>query len=185
MFEAGMMPGIAYYLSRWYRRSELAFRLSLYIVMAPLAGAFGGLLASGILKLHHFGGLHTWRMIFAIEGIITCGLSLIAFLTLTDRPETARWLTQEEKDMAIARVKSERVATTEVLDKIDSPKVLRGIFSPVTLSTALIFLLNNVTVQGLAFFAPTIVQVGSLSYFHNCLDPQKLTCSSHADYIST
>jgi MFS family permease len=45
LFEAGMMPGIAYYLSRWYRRSELAFRLSLYIVMAPLAGAFGGLLA--------------------------------------------------------------------------------------------------------------------------------------------
>ena len=55
--EAGMLPGIAYYLSRWYRRSELAFRLSLYIVMAPLAGAFGGLLASAILKLDHFGGL--------------------------------------------------------------------------------------------------------------------------------
>jgi len=62
MFEAGMMPGIAYYLSRWYSRSELAFRLSLYIVMAPLAGAFGGLLASGILKLSHFGGLKSWRM---------------------------------------------------------------------------------------------------------------------------
>lgn len=38
IFEAPMLPGIAYYLSRWYRRSELAFRLSLYIVMAPLAG---------------------------------------------------------------------------------------------------------------------------------------------------
>jgi MFS family permease len=23
MFEAGLMPGIAYYLSRWYRRSEV------------------------------------------------------------------------------------------------------------------------------------------------------------------
>ncbi|KAE8447879.1 hypothetical protein EG329_010108 [Mollisiaceae sp. DMI_Dod_QoI] len=158
LFEAGMMPGIAYYLSRWYRRSELAFRLSLYIVMAPLAGAFGGLLASGILKLSHFGGLHTWRMIFAIEGIITCGLSLISYITLTDRPATARWLTQEEKDLAIARVKSERVATTEVLDRIDKSKILRGIFSPVTLSTAFIFLLDNVTVQGLAFFAPTIVK---------------------------
>ncbi|KAF2684084.1 MFS general substrate transporter [Lentithecium fluviatile CBS 122367] len=158
VFEAGMMPGIAYYLSRWYRRSELAFRLSLYIVMAPLAGAFGGLLASGILKLGSFGSLHSWRMIFAIEGIITCGLSIISFFTLTDRPETARWLTQEEKDLAIARVKSERVATTEVLDKIDREKTLRGIFSPVTLTTAFIFLLDNITVQGLAFFAPTIVQ---------------------------
>jgi MFS family permease len=171
MFEAGMMPGIAYYLSRWYRRSELAFRLSLYIVMAPLAGAFGGLLASGILKLSHFGGLHTWRMIFAIEGIITCCLSLLAYITLTDRPATARWLTQEEKDLAIARVKSERVATTEVLDKIDTKKVMRGIFSPVTLSTAFIFLLNNITVQGLAFFAPTIVQT---IYPHNSVIYQQL-----------
>ncbi|KAL2432200.1 putative transporter [Exophiala dermatitidis] len=158
IFEAPMLPGIAYYLSRWYRRSELAFRLSLYIVMAPLAGAFGGLLASAILKLDHFGSLHQWRMIFAVEGIITCGLAVISFFTLTDRPATARWLTQEEKDLAIARVKSERVATTEVLDKIDVPKILRGVSCPVTLATAFIFLLDNITVQGLAFFLPTIVK---------------------------
>lgn len=153
-----MLPGIAYYMSRWYRRSELVFRLSVYIVMAPLAGAFGGLLASAILKLDHFGSLDRWRMIFAIEGIITIGLSLISFLTLTDRPETARWLTQEEKDLAIARVKSERVGTTEVLDKMDRTKFWRGILSPSTLVVSFIFLLDNVTVQGLAFFAPTIVQ---------------------------
>ncbi|PGH23534.1 hypothetical protein AJ80_02488 [Polytolypa hystricis UAMH7299] len=158
IFEAGMLPGIAYYMSRWYRRSELAFRLSLYIVMAPLAGAFGGLLASAILKLPNFGGLTEWRMIFAIEGIITCGLALIGFVTLTDRPATASWLTAEEKALAIARVKSERVATTEVLDKLDKTKMMRGIFSPVTLATSFIFLLNNITVQGLAFFAPTIVR---------------------------
>ncbi|EPS26321.1 hypothetical protein PDE_01257 [Penicillium oxalicum 114-2] len=158
MFEAGLLPGIAYYMSRWYRRSELAFRLSLYIVMAPLAGAFGGLLASGILKLDHFGSLRTWRMLFAIEGLITIGIALVAFVTMTDRPETAKWLSQEEKDLAIARIKSERVGTTEILDRIDLPKTLRGIFSPVTLPTAAIFLLNNITVQGLGFFAPTIVQ---------------------------
>ncbi|KAK4919563.1 hypothetical protein LTR49_012783 [Elasticomyces elasticus] len=158
IFEAGMLPGIAYYMSRWYRRSELAFRLSLYIVMAPLAGAFGGLLASGILKLSHFGGLHTWRMIFAIEGIITCGLALISYATLTDRPATAKWLTAEERDMAIARVKAERVGTTEVLDKMDGAKLMKGIFCPVTIGTSLIFLLDNITVQGLAFFLPTIVR---------------------------
>ncbi|WPH02756.1 Hypothetical protein R9X50_00562400 [Acrodontium crateriforme] len=158
IFEAGMLPGIAYYLSRWYRRSELAFRLSLYIVMAPLAGAFGGLLASAILTLPHIGSLKSWRMIFFVEGVITIGLALIAFFTLTDRPATAKWLTQEEKDLAIARVKSERVGTTEVLDKLDKKKLLRGIFNPVTLGTAFIFLLNNITVQGLAFFAPTIVK---------------------------
>ncbi|KAF9259714.1 MFS general substrate transporter [Marasmius fiardii PR-910] len=158
VFEAGMLPGIAYYMSRWYRRSELAFRLSLYIAMAPLAGAFGGLLASAILSLDHFGSLHRWRMIFAIEGIVTCGLALLGFFTLTDRPATARWLTEEEKKLAILRVRSERVGQTEVLDKIDTEKLLRGIFNPVILAVSFIFLLNNITVQGLAFFLPTIVK---------------------------
>lgn len=41
-FEAGILPGIAYYLSRWYRRSELTFRLALYTVMAPLSGISSG-----------------------------------------------------------------------------------------------------------------------------------------------
>ncbi|KAH7169914.1 major facilitator superfamily domain-containing protein [Dactylonectria macrodidyma] len=158
LFEAGMLPGIAYYLSRWYRRDELAFRLSLYIVMSSLAGAFGGLLASAILTLDNFGSTRRWQMIFAIEGIITICLALISFFTLTDRPETARWLTEEEKELAIARVKSERVGTTEVLDKLNSKKVLAGIWNPVTISSAFVFLLGNVTVQGLAFFAPTIVR---------------------------
>lgn len=123
-----------------------------------MAGAFGGLLASAILKLDHVGGLHSWRMIFVIEGVITIGLSIISFFTLTDRPATARWLTQDEKDMAIARIKSERVGQTKVLDTMDKTKLKRGITSPVTLSTAFVFMLNNVTVQGLAFFAPTIVR---------------------------
>lgn len=68
IFEAGMMPAIVYFLSRWYRRSELTFRVSLFIVSASLAGAFGGLLASAILRLDSFGSVRSWRMIFAIEG---------------------------------------------------------------------------------------------------------------------
>ncbi|KAL0563912.1 hypothetical protein V5O48_018148 [Marasmius crinis-equi] len=156
-FEAGMFPCMAYYLSRWYRRSELVFRISFYIASAPLAGAFGGLLSSGILSLSHFGTLHRWRMIFAVEGIITCGLALISFLTLTDRPETARWLTREEKDLAIARVKSERVGQTELLDKLDIPKLIRGMTCPVTLAVTFVFFFSNITVQGLGLFLPTII----------------------------
>ncbi|KAI1482236.1 MFS general substrate transporter [Daldinia eschscholtzii] len=157
VFEAGMMPGMSYYLSRWYRRSELVFRISLFVVMAPLAGAFGGLIASGVLSLSHIGSVTTWRMIFLVEGVITIGLSLISFITLTDRPETARWLTPEEKTLAIARVKSELLAQTVVLDKTDHKKVWLGFWNPVVLSTSFVFLLNNITVQGLAFFTPTIV----------------------------
>ena len=56
-------------------------------------------------------------------------------------------------------------------DKMDTKKLLRGIFSPVTLGTAFIFLLDNVTVQGLAFFAPTIVKT---IYPHNTVISQQV-----------
>lgn len=157
MFEAGSMPGIAYYLSRWYRRSELTFRIAIFMVMAPIAGAVGGLLASAILSLDSVGSITSWRMIFVIEGIITSGLAIISFLTLTDRPASARWLTQEQKDMAVARIKAERVGTTDDLDKMNKKKLVRGIINPMTLSTSFQFLLVNITVQGVSLFLPTII----------------------------
>lgn len=79
-------------------------------------------------------------------------------VTLTDRPATARWLSAEEKELATARINVERVSTHEVLDKINKTKLKRGMFNPVVIGTAFIFLLDNVTVQGLAFFLPTIVR---------------------------
>lgn len=144
-------------MSRWYRRAELGFRLSLYVATAPLAGAFGGILASAILKLPNFGGLHGWRMIFAIEGTITIVLGIIGLIFLTDRPETARWLTLEERQFVTNRLLSERVATTTLLDNIDRVKMRRGMKNPVTLATGVLFFMNAFTVQGLVFFLPTIV----------------------------
>jgi len=69
-------------------------------------------------------------MIFLISGIITTIIGFIAFFIPTDRPETARWFTAEEKAIAIARVKSENVGSTEVLDRMDVPKIRHGMLSP-------------------------------------------------------
>ena len=55
IFEAGLLPCLAYYLSRWYTRAELPSRIACYIVCNPIAGAFGGLLASGILTRESIG----------------------------------------------------------------------------------------------------------------------------------
>ena len=173
-FEAGMLPGIAYYLSRWYRRSELSFRLGIYIAAAPLAGAFSGLLASAILKLDSFGSTKQWQMIFAIEGVVTIALGMISFFTLTDRPETAKWLTAEEKHLAIARIKSERIGTTEVLDKMDKAKLRRGILNPMSFGSAFYLLMGNVTVQGLGPFLPTIVRT---IYPQQSVVRQQLLCA--------
>lgn len=147
------MPALVYFLSRWYRRSELTFRVSLFVVSASLAGAFSGLLASSILRLPSFGSLQSWRMIFAIEGLATSVLSLIFFIP--DRPETATWLSDEEKELAVARIKDERIGTTELVDKSSWNKLKLGILNPVILCTSFIFF-NSITVHSVCFL-PTIV----------------------------
>lgn len=43
--EGGLFPGVVFYLSMWYKRSERTFRISLFFSAASLAGAFGGILA--------------------------------------------------------------------------------------------------------------------------------------------
>lgn len=46
--EAGLYPGVAYYITMWYCRHEAQFRQALFFSAASIAGAFSGLLAYGI-----------------------------------------------------------------------------------------------------------------------------------------
>jgi len=97
-------------------------------------------------------------LIQAIEGTVTCAVGVISFFTLTDRVETATWLSPEQKKLANARIMSERVGTTEIIDKFGTKRMLRGILNPVVLPTAVISFFNFITVHGLSFFLPTIVR---------------------------
>lgn len=67
------------------------------------AGAFGGLLASAIAKLDGTHGLKNWRWIFILEGTATCVVAIIAFFTISDFPESAKWLTEDERELVKER----------------------------------------------------------------------------------
>jgi MFS family permease len=55
--EAGLFPGVAYYITMWYARHEAQFRQALFFSAASVAGAFSGLLAFGIAHMDGVGGL--------------------------------------------------------------------------------------------------------------------------------
>ncbi|GAB1214174.1 hypothetical protein ATERTT37_003334 [Aspergillus terreus] len=111
-----------------------------------------------ILKLNDFGAVHTWKKIFVIEGIITCGIGIITFFTLSNSPATAKWLSEEERRIATDRVNQDHATQQGIEDKFDVKKVVWGIWNPVILASSAAFLLINITVQGVAFFTPTIVR---------------------------
>ncbi|KAK6373396.1 hypothetical protein LTS17_008416 [Exophiala oligosperma] len=103
--EAGLYPGVAYYLTMWYCTDELAFRQGLFFSAASVAGAFSGLLAYAISKMDGVGGYAGWRWIFILEGLVTVLAAIAAFFLLHDFPDTASFLTVEEKAWVVHRLK--------------------------------------------------------------------------------
>jgi MFS family permease len=62
LVEAPFFPGILFYLSKWYTRSELNLRMSIFYAGSLISGAFGNLLAAGILSgLDGKLGYASWR----------------------------------------------------------------------------------------------------------------------------
>ncbi|KAI0389351.1 major facilitator superfamily domain-containing protein [Xylariaceae sp. FL0594] len=103
--EAGLYPGCAYYLTMWYCRKEIQLRQAMFFSAASVAGAFSGLLAFAIAKLDGLGGLEGWRWIFILEGLVTVVVAIAAYFILHDFPETATFLTEEERAFVIFRLK--------------------------------------------------------------------------------
>lgn len=58
--EAGLFPGVQYYLSCWYKRQEFGIRSAIFFSAAALAGSFGGLLAAAIAQMDGIGGKPGW-----------------------------------------------------------------------------------------------------------------------------
>ncbi|KAF2644260.1 putative nicotinamide mononucleotide transmembrane transporter protein [Massarina eburnea CBS 473.64] len=106
--EGGLFPGITFYITQWYRRHECGFRMALFFSAATAAGAFGGLLARGIMRLDHARGLGAWSWIFIIEGAITIVIALVAYFFMYDYPDTAKFLTTDDRNEVQRRLEADR-----------------------------------------------------------------------------
>ncbi|KAI4139435.1 MAG: hypothetical protein LQ341_004223 [Variospora aurantia] len=123
--EAGLYPGVAYYITMWYCRTEAQFRQAMFFSAASVAGAFSGLLAYAIAvsnlrsrrakssyrgsivqqKMDGVGGYEGWRWIFILEGILTVVVAIIAYFTIYNFPETAEFLTEPERAWVVHRLR--------------------------------------------------------------------------------
>lgn len=75
--EAPFFAGVLFYLSKWYTKSELNLRMAIFYSGSLISGAFGNLIAAGILKgLAGARGMDAWQWLYIIEGAITCFVSV-------------------------------------------------------------------------------------------------------------
>ncbi|KAF2266364.1 major facilitator superfamily transporter [Lojkania enalia] len=106
--EGGLFPGITFYITMWYRRHECGFRMAVFFSAATAAGAFGGLMARGIMELDGARSLSAWQWIFIIEGAITVVVAIAAYFIMYDYPDTARFLTKEDRREVQRRLEEDR-----------------------------------------------------------------------------
>ncbi|CAE6408765.1 unnamed protein product, partial [Rhizoctonia solani] len=147
LFEAGLFPGMAIYLTFWYTRKELALRIGYLFVSSALAGAFGP---------QRSDKWTAWRWILIIEGIPSVLLGLLIPFVLTDEPANATWLTPEEKAYIQARqgesTDAHKFHWHDVRKCFTDPKV----YALVSTSAAAQFGCDTM-LYGFSTFLPTII----------------------------
>lgn len=159
IFEGGSMPGIAFFLSSFYKRQELYFRVGIYVSAASMAGAFGGLFATGLSRIPSWGvsstPIHTWRNIFFFEGLLTMLVGAIAPFVLPQKPETSKRLNEREKMIACERLRIEH--RMDPGEKVEAWHIKRALLNVNNYVCAGGFFCINITVQGLSVFMPTVL----------------------------
>lgn len=159
--EAGFGPTVPFYYSIWYKREEIAIRNAFFIGCGALAGAFGGLIAYGVSFATGSTIGATWRILFLIEGLPTLLLALIIFLFLPARPESSKYLTEEERALATARLTSSLSAGVHNR-KFQWSGFRRAVTDYKIYLCGIIYLGVNLTLASISGFLPTIIS--SLGY---------------------
>jgi len=152
--KAGFFPGVVYYLSHWYPEGQRARAIAAFMTAVPVSGVIGGPLSGALLTLNGLFGLAGWQWLFLAEGVPAILLGVVVLVYLTDRPETADWLSSAEKDWLMSRLAAERTSHHGPL----SVSVFTALMNPTIWHLGVIFLFAAIGFYGYSFWAPLVVK---------------------------
>ena len=112
--EAGFFPGIIVYLTSWFRAKELATTVALFTAAIPVSYIIGAPLSTWIMDNAHWLDWSGWRWMLFLEGIPAVFFGVVCFFKLTDKPDQARWLTQEEQAWLASELDRDRKSRKNV-----------------------------------------------------------------------
>lgn len=153
--EAGFFPGVIMYLCYWYKPSERATRMAIFAGSVAVAGAFSGLLASGISFLNGKANLAGWQWLFVLTGIPAVLFGAVVWIWMPNYPQDAKFLTSEERAFAVARMGP---FAPQKEDKTFDRKIAKQtLLDPLfwIYATSYFFMVNSL--NSFSYFSPTIV----------------------------
>src|SRR3954465_716062 len=160
--EAGFFPGLVLYFTYWFPAKHHARIVSGFLIGLPIAVAGGAPVSTALLGLDGMFGLRGWQIMFIAEAIPTVVVGLVTLMVLTDRPEQASFLSQQEKGWLSRTLVSEREAKERLHGKDPHISFWQEIWIGMSDTKVLLLSINHfgivVASLGILFFVPQIIK---------------------------
>lgn len=169
--EAGFFPGIILYISYWFPARHRAGVTALFMAAAPISTALGSPVSASLLELDGWMGLHGWQWLFVIESIPAVVLGIVVFFYMTDKPEGATWLKDDERQWLVNEMNKEAASK----EGAATHSFIRGLLDIRVLALAMIYFGTSAGLYTLGIWAPQIIKqlgVSSMTVgFLNAIPP--------------
>ena len=152
--EAGFFPGIIIYLTYWFRAKEQATTVAIFTASIPVSYFLGAPMSTWIMDNVAGLGLSGWRWMLILEGVPAIIGGLVTFFLLTDRPEQAKWLTEEERTWLTAEIARDQAAKKNVKQL----GTLHAITNPKVLYLSMIYFVYQCGSLGVGYWMPQIIK---------------------------
>jgi MFS family permease len=107
--EAGFFPGVILYLTYWFPAEYRARIIGMFTVAIPVSSFLGSPISAALLGTEGWLGLHGWQWMFIIEAVPAVLLGVACLVLLRDGPADAHWLTPEQRDWLLGRLRQEKI----------------------------------------------------------------------------
>ncbi|KIX03823.1 uncharacterized protein Z518_07376 [Rhinocladiella mackenziei CBS 650.93] len=144
-------PAAIYITSSWYTKKEQVSRVAIWYSTSGWAAVFGGFFAWAI---YHADGFR-WQGLFVFYGALTFCFGVILFFFLAASPTEAKWLTEDERVIALERVRDNKTGT-EVW-KFSWPQLKETFLDVRFYITFLLLVSTGLPNGGVTAFGPSII----------------------------
>ena len=98
VMEAGFFPGVTFFLAAWFPAQYRTRMLAWFLVGIPLSSLIGTPVCTQLLRMDGIWGFAGWQWMFLLVSLPCVPLGILTLFLLADRPQTASWLTKDERD---------------------------------------------------------------------------------------
>ncbi|RFU78238.1 allantoate permease [Trichoderma arundinaceum] len=153
-FEACVGPAFVAITQMWWRRREQTLRIGSWYCMNGLTWVFGSLITYGLASIDS--PMKPYQIIFLFFGIVTVAVSGAMFFWMPDSPTEAKFLSDEDKIIAIERLRNNQMGVMS--REWRYPHFFESLRDPKTWLWVIMIFCISVPSNGISTFGPLIIK---------------------------